>query len=74
MTTEEMTVDELNDRVGKIIDALSNDLADEWLEDLEEQGEEEFSRSSFWEAARIIVRELEVRAYRERKAREGSKP
>jgi hypothetical protein len=73
MTTEEMTVDELNDRVEKIIEAFPDDLADEWLDELEERGEDEFSQLSFWEAARIIIRELELRAYRERKAA-GTKP
>ena len=70
-TKELMTVDELNDRVEKIIEALPDDLADEWLDELEER---EFSRLSFWDAARIIIREMELRAYRERKAREGTKP
>jgi len=76
-----MTVDELDARVEKTIEILSDELADEWLDEFEERGFEEERNANeaalklcFWDAARIIIRELELRAYQERKAREEVTP
>jgi len=85
MSTEEsMTTDELDDRVKKILDALPASLVHDWLECLEDRGFEISDEGAdenttqftfaFWDAADIVTRELELRAYRERKVHAETKP
>jgi len=69
-----MTFDELEDSVEKIIDAVSNHVVDEWLDDLRDRGfeitdegadenETQFT-VAFWDAARHIVRDLIMQGHK----------
>jgi hypothetical protein len=65
-----MTIQEFNARVGEVIDALSDNLGHQWLDDLDERGfwesksdeeredDETVLELAFWDAARIVVRDL----------------
>jgi hypothetical protein len=60
-----LTVDELNAVVDKVIDALPDNLADEWLTGLEDtdfpplsEEDEEAFRHAFWQAACVVVEGL----------------
>lgn len=64
VTTTVLTVDELEDRVEKIINVLPDDLADEWLDRYFEEHQEDKTvlALGFWDAIRAAIRHLEERA------------
>ncbi len=61
-----LTIDELDAAVDKVIDALPDNLDDEWLAELEDaldfppisEEHEEAFRHAFWQAARVTVEGL----------------
>jgi hypothetical protein len=75
---QSMTLDELEDSVEKIIDAVSNHIVHEWLDDLRDdlrnrgfeitdEGADEnetLFTLAFWDAARHIVRDLIVQGHK----------